>query len=70
MKLYMDNNYSRYDLYNNIDFYDLTNLKNNNEIDMRYTEKITCDNKIVYEINNGYKLVFDPYSEEIENIEE
>lgn len=70
MKLYMDNNYSRYDLYNNIDFYDLTNLKNNNEIDMRYNEKITSDNKIVYEINGGYKLVFDPYSEELENIEE
>lgn len=70
MKLYMDNNYSRYDLYNNIDFYDLTNLKNNNEIDMRYNEKITSNNKIVYEINGGYKLVFDPYSEELENIEE
>lgn len=70
MKLYMDNNYSRYDLYNNIDFYDLTNLKNNKEFDMRYTEKITCNNKIVYEINGGYKLIFDPYSERLENIEE
>ncbi len=70
MKIYMDNNYSRYDLYNNIDFYDLINLRNNKEFDMRYTEKITCDNKIVYEINGGYKLIFDPYSEELENIEE
>ncbi len=70
MKIYMDNNYSRYDLYNNIEYYDLMTLKNNQEINMRYNEKITCDNKIMLEINGGDKLIFNPYSEELENLEE
>jgi len=69
MELYTNNNYSRYELYNLIKFDDLNKLEQNAKSQFWYNEKITKENKIVYEIEGGYNLIFDPYTEEIENIE-
>ena len=69
IELYTNNNYSRYELYNLIKFDDLNKLEQNAKSQFWYNEKITKENKIVYEIEGDYNLIFDPYTEEIENIE-
>lgn len=70
IKHYLDNNYSRYDLYNNIDFRDIRDLENEKNCRFDFREKITPENKLMYQIAGGYKLFFEPYSEKVENLEE
>lgn len=70
IKHYLDNNYSRYDLYNNIDFREIRDLENEKNCRFDFREKITPENKLMYQIAGGYKLFFDPYSEKVENLEE
>ena len=70
MKHYLDNNYSRYDLYNNIDFRKIGDLEKDKKCIFNFREKITPENRLMYQIDGGYKLFFEPYSEELENLEE
>jgi len=70
MKHYLDNNYSRYDLYNNIDFKKIRDLENERNCSFNFREKITPENRLMYQIDGGYKLFFEPYTEKIENLEE
>lgn len=70
MRLYLDNNYSRYELYNNIREDYIEQLNNNKDYSVRYTEVITKDSKLVCDTDIGYKIIFNPYKQEIENLEE
>lgn len=56
IKHYLDNNYSRYDLYNNIDFKKIRDLENERNCRFDFREKITPENRLMYQINGGYKL--------------
>lgn len=68
LKLFCNNNYSRYDLYNNINFSDIAMLEQNSKYILGNEFESYIDfqnNKIV---KNG--IIFNPYLDKLENLEE
>lgn len=70
MKLYRNEEYSRYKLYNEISISNIINYEERTQFDNSYIKKITETNKLVYEFDNNKQLVFNPYTGIIENLEE
>lgn len=65
---FIDKDYSRYDLYNNISVDDIISLQNDKEYSFRYGSIFTKDIQ-----NNRIKInefMYNPYSEKIDNLEE
>lgn len=65
---FINKNYSRYDLYNDISIDDILLLNNNKEYSFGYGSTITKDIQ-----NNRIKIndfIYNPYSEKIDNLEE
>lgn len=73
-EIFMNNNYAGYDLYKNISISQIEHLKDSSKYNFSYSRnsrKINfVTNKIIYELNSGNSIIFDPYNEEICNLEE
>lgn len=68
--LFVNNNYSRYDLYNEIDISKVENLERNAKYNDSFHTLISDSNKIMCNFEDGFKIYFDPYSEKLDNLEE
>lgn len=70
MGLLRREDYSRYKLYNEIFLNDITNYEDRTKFNDYYIQKITENNKLVYEFDGNKQIIFDPYADKIENLEE
>ncbi len=70
MRLLLNDNYSRYNLYNEFDIKNIETLEEDAEYKCNYYTKINSSNKMVCDFNDGSKLIFDPYTEKLDNLEE
>lgn len=70
MTLYRNKEFSGYELYSQLKTSDIINYKDKIKSSFSYSTKITQTNKLVYEIDTGKQIIFDPYTENIENLEE
>ena len=70
MGLFRREDYSRYKLYNEIYLNDITNYEDRTKFNDYYIQKITETNKLVYEFDCNKQIIFDPYTDKIENLEE
>ncbi len=69
--IFNTNNYAGYELYKNISIRNIKKLENDMKCSFSYSTKINFDtNKIIYALDNGSSIIFDPYTEKIDNLEE
>lgn len=70
-QIFKSNNYSSYKLYKDISIREIKYLNYNIKHSFSYSRKINfTTNKVVYALDNGDTIIFDPYTEEIHNLEE
>lgn len=70
-EIFKNNNYASYELYKDISIRKLQNLDTDIKCSLSYNTKINFNtNKLVYALDNGDSIIFDPYTEEIHNLEE
>lgn len=70
-EIFKNNNYSSYELYKDISIRKLQSLDTDIKCSLSYNTKINFNtSKLVYALDNGDSIIFDPYTEEIHNLEE
>lgn len=70
-EIFKNNNYASYELYKDISIRKLQSLDTDIKCSLSYNTKINFNtNKLVYALDNGDSIIFDPYTEEIHNLEE
>lgn len=70
IEIYMNNQYSKYNLYKNTSIGTIQNLEKIRKCDFFFRRSINNDNKLIVHANYDYDIVFDPYNEKIDNLEE
>lgn len=70
MEMFKHNSYSRYYLYKDINIATIQYLENSKNCDFTFRKSITNDNKLILHADYSYNVVFEPYSEKVENLEE
>ena len=70
MSLYRNKSFSGYELYSDLEISDIIDYENKVKCSFSYSTKITPTNKLVYETDTGKQIIFNPYTENIENLEE
>lgn len=70
-EIFIKNNYTSYELYKDFSISRLKNLNRDTQCSFTYSTAINFDtNKLICKLNGGNSIIFDPYTEKIDNLEE
>lgn len=70
MDMFISNKYSKYNLYKNISIGGIQYLDEKTRPSFSFRKSISSDNKLILHADYLYDIVFDPFNEKVDNLEE